>query len=172
MLIYFSNLCLIKYTSNTYLNFSVKCICTMCDIYIYSCAADNMSWNYLSFINVFYLSRSLLFLLVLVMCLIFILIIVQFWTDILGVLQMNISQNHIIPIMTEYFVDQEKYFYFILLGTNIAICVAFMITIVIGTMFITFFQHINAMFKIARYINTNWRKIIKISFIIFIIMTY
>jgi len=99
-------------------------------------------------------------------------IVVQFWTNIFGVLQMNISRNHIMPIMTEYFVDQEKYFYFILLGTNVAICVAFMITIAIGTMFVTFFQHINAMFRIARYINTNWRKIVKISFIIFIIMTY
>ncbi|KAH0945600.1 hypothetical protein HN011_008526 [Eciton burchellii] len=88
---------------------------------------------------------------ILAMCLISILIIVQFWTDILGVSQMNISQNHTMPIMTEYFVDQEKYFYFILLGTNIAICVTFMIMIAIGTMIITFFQHINAMFKIASY---------------------
>ncbi|KAH0945572.1 hypothetical protein HN011_002226 [Eciton burchellii] len=88
---------------------------------------------------------------ILVMCLIFILIIIQFWTDIFGVLQMNVSQNHTMPIMTEYFVDQEKYFYFILLGINVAICVTFIITIAIGTMFITFFQHINAMFKIASY---------------------
>jgi hypothetical protein len=127
---------------------------------------------YLSFIIVFNLSSSLLFFLVLVMCLIFILIIVQFWTDIFSVLQMNTSRNHTTPIMTEYFVDHEKYFYFILLYTNIAICVAFMITIAIGTMFITFFQHINAMFKIARYIIKNRAKTVKITFIICIIMIY
>jgi hypothetical protein len=53
------------------------------------------------------------------MCIIFILIIVQFWTEILDiVLQMNVSLSRIMPIITEYFVDQEKYFYFILLWTN------------------------------------------------------
>ncbi|KAH0945577.1 hypothetical protein HN011_003191 [Eciton burchellii] len=88
---------------------------------------------------------------ILVMCSILTIIVVQFWTNIFGALQMNISQNHIMPIMTEYFIDQEKYFYFILLGTNVTICVAFMITVAIGTMFVTFFQHINAMFKIASY---------------------
>jgi len=99
------------------------------------------------------------------MCLIFILIIIQFWTDIIGVLQMNVSQNHTMPIMTEYFVDQEKYFYYILLGINVAICVTFIITIAIGTMFITFFQHINAMFKIARYIIKNEGRLLKFHYI-------
>ncbi|KAH0945571.1 hypothetical protein HN011_001806 [Eciton burchellii] len=88
---------------------------------------------------------------ILIICSMLTIIVVQFWTNIFGVLQMNMSQNHIMPIMTEYFVDQEKYFYFILLGTNVTICVTFMITVAIGTMFITFFQHINAMFRIASY---------------------
>jgi len=74
------------------------------------------------------------------------------------VLQMNVSRFHTIPIMTEYFVDQEKYFYFILLGINITICVTSVITVAIETMFITIFQHIYGMFKIVRYKNKNKNK--------------
>ncbi|KAH0948823.1 Or9e81 [Eciton burchellii] len=86
------------------------------------------------------------------MCIIFILIIAQFWTEIFDiVLQMNVSRSRTMPIMTEYFVDQEKYFYFIVLWINITICVQVIVLLAIGTMFITFFQHIYGMFKIASY---------------------
>jgi len=47
------------------------------------------------------------------MCLFF---VVPMWSDILNViLQINISQARHLPIITEYFIDQEKYFYLILL---------------------------------------------------------
>ncbi|KAH0945574.1 hypothetical protein HN011_002977 [Eciton burchellii] len=86
------------------------------------------------------------------MCIIFILIIAQFWTEIFDiVLQINVSRSRIMPIMTEYFVDQEKYFYFILLWTNVTICVQAIVILAIGTTFITFFQYIYGMFKIASY---------------------
>ncbi|KAH0945567.1 hypothetical protein HN011_000947, partial [Eciton burchellii] len=86
------------------------------------------------------------------MCIIFILIIAQFWTEILNIVfQTNVSRSRIMPIMTEYFVDQEKYFYFILLWTNVTICLQGIILLAIGTMFITFFLHIYGMFKIASY---------------------
>jgi len=111
---------------------------------------------YSFFTTVFYLFDTLLPFSVFIICSIFILIIAQFWTEILDiVLQINVSQSHIMPIMTEYFVDQEKYFYFILLWTNITICVQLIVTLAIGTLFITFFQHIYGMFKIARYKNKN-----------------
>jgi len=116
-------------------------------------------FHYFFFTIVFYLCFISLSFSVFAMCSIFILIIAQFWTEIFDiVLQMNVSRSHTIPIMTEYFVDQEKYFYFILLGTNITICLTFVIAIAIGTMFITFFQHIYGMFKIARYKNKNKSK--------------
>ncbi|KAH0948744.1 Or9e89 [Eciton burchellii] len=84
------------------------------------------------------------------MCITF--IIAQFWTEIFDiVLQMNVSRSRIMPIMTEYFVDQEKYFYFILLWTNVTICIQLIVLLAIGTTFITFFQHIYGMFKIASY---------------------
>jgi len=90
------------------------------------------------------------------MCIIFILIIAQFWTEMFDiVLQMNVSCSCTMPIMTEYLVDQEKYFYFIVLWINITICVQVIVLLAIGTMFITFFQHIYGMFKIARYKNKN-----------------
>jgi hypothetical protein len=68
---------------------------------------------------------------------------------------MNVSRSRIMPIMTEYFVDQEKYFYFILLWTNVSICVQLIVTLAIGTAFLIFIQHICGMFKIARYKNKN-----------------
>ncbi|XP_018361482.1 PREDICTED: uncharacterized protein LOC108760179 [Trachymyrmex cornetzi] len=51
----------------------------------------------------------------------------------------------------EYFIDEEKYFYLILLHIIIAICIASIVTVAIGTLCITFIQHICGMFKIASY---------------------
>jgi len=89
-------------------------------------------------------------------CALYLYFIAQFWTEIFDiVLQINVSRSRIMPIMTEYFVDQEKYFYFILLWTNVTICVQAIVILAIGTTFITFFQYIHGMFKIARYTNKN-----------------
>jgi len=87
------------------------------------------------------------------MCIIFILIIAQFWTEMFDiVLQMNVSCSCTMPIMTEYLVDQEKYFYFILSWTNVIICIQLIVTLAIGITFLTFIQHIHicGMFKIAK----------------------
>jgi len=125
----------------------------------------------ISFHNLFYLSSTSLFS-VFAMCAIFIVIIAQFSVETFDVIfQMNISRSRSMPIMTEYFIDQEKYFYFILLCTYITICVQVIITLAIGTTFITFFQHIYGMFKIARYtnkdINKSCKKIIIIQNLLF-----
>jgi len=130
-------------------------LCLSLYIYIFHSAIFSLFF----FTIVFYLCFISLSFSVFTMCSIFILIITQFWTEIFDiVLQMNVSRSHTMSIMTEYFVDQEKYFYFILLGTNITICLTFVILIAIGTMLITFFQYIYGMFKIARYKNKNKSK--------------
>jgi len=71
---------------------------------------------------------------------ILILIIVQFWIDkfLWSFVNKYISKSYYGD--NDRILHRSKYFYFILLGTNIPICVAFMISIAIGTMF-TFFQH-------------------------------
>ncbi|XP_018300286.1 uncharacterized protein [Mycetomoellerius zeteki] len=51
----------------------------------------------------------------------------------------------------EYFIDEEKYFYLILLHINVAICIASIVAVALGTMFFTFIQHICGMFRIASY---------------------
>jgi hypothetical protein len=95
----------------------------------------------------------------------FILTIVQYWTEIFDVvLQINMSRSRTLPIITEYFIDQEKYFYFIILHLTVAILIGIVAGIGIGTMFITFFQHIYAMFKIARYVNKNRKKRLKFKY--------
>ncbi|XP_032666619.1 uncharacterized protein LOC116842067 [Odontomachus brunneus] len=67
-------------------------------------------------------------------------------------LLVNISQPH--PpayITTEYFVDEEKYFYLILLHANVVFILGLIIEIAIGTMFIVFNKWICGMFRIASY---------------------
>ncbi|XP_018349243.1 PREDICTED: uncharacterized protein LOC108752709 [Trachymyrmex septentrionalis] len=53
--------------------------------------------------------------------------------------------------MTEYLVDQEKYFYWILLYMYTVLCIGSIIMLGIGTMFITYIEHICGIFKIASY---------------------
>ncbi|XP_018361719.1 PREDICTED: odorant receptor 4-like [Trachymyrmex cornetzi] len=53
--------------------------------------------------------------------------------------------------MTEYFVDQEKYFYLILLHINVATCIGAIAYIATGTMLIGYLKHACGMFKIASY---------------------
>jgi len=53
--------------------------------------------------------------------------------------------------MTKYFVNQEKYFYLILLHMYAVLCIGITIMLGIGTMVITYIEHICGMFRIARY---------------------
>ncbi|XP_012056509.1 PREDICTED: uncharacterized protein LOC105619600 [Atta cephalotes] len=76
------------------------------------------------------------------------------------VLPKNISH---LPIMVEYFIDQEKYFYLILLHFYAITCVGGNVILAIGTLLLTYFQHICGIFKIAGYriehaININIRQ--------------
>ncbi|XP_012056629.1 PREDICTED: uncharacterized protein LOC105619720 [Atta cephalotes] len=65
--------------------------------------------------------------------------------------------------MMEYFIDQEKYFYLILLHFYAIICVGGIAVLAIGTLFLTYLQYICGIFKIAGYriehaININIRQ--------------
>lgn len=66
-------------------------------------------------------------------------------------LAMNASKPYNFIDIAEYFINEEKYFYLILLHTYTVICVGMLIMLGIGTLFITLLEHICGMFRIARY---------------------
>ncbi|XP_039311551.1 uncharacterized protein LOC105202587 isoform X1 [Solenopsis invicta] len=83
-------------------------------------------------------------------CIPFIFIISQYWY-IIGDLPKNVSRFRRLPIMTQYFIDQEKYFNLILLHIFAIICTGTIAILATGTMFIAYFMHICGLFKIACY---------------------
>ncbi|XP_077280808.1 uncharacterized protein LOC143907741 isoform X2 [Temnothorax americanus] len=67
-------------------------------------------------------------------------------------LPMNETRPHISPLfVTEYFVDQEKYFYLIILHANTAFTIGVGVMLATGTMFIVYIQYACGMFQIASY---------------------
>jgi hypothetical protein len=87
----------------------------------------------------------------------FMLVIIQLWSDI--ILPINRSEPHRFLIMMEYFIDQEKYYYLVILHVNITICLSTATVIAIGTILILFFYHICGMFMIARYNRSGHKNI-------------
>ncbi|KAF3054233.1 Odorant receptor 307 [Nylanderia fulva] len=74
------------------------------------------------------------------------------WSEILDIiLPTNVSRSHNFLIMTEYFIDQQKYFYFILVHLILSTAIGTAVTISISAMLITYFQHVCGMLKIASY---------------------
>ncbi|KAL6445393.1 hypothetical protein ACFW04_002293 [Cataglyphis niger] len=97
---------------------------------------------------------------ILFVCSIFIVTDIQVWPDILQIISFsNASQQRHLHILTEYFVDQEKYYYYLLLHINTAICIGFVVLVATGSMFIAYFQYMCAMFTIASYRIENAIKI-------------
>ncbi|XP_029678512.1 odorant receptor 4-like [Formica exsecta] len=87
-------------------------------------------------------------------CSTFFAILLPIWPQILGtVLHINESriQSQAIHITTEYFVDQNKYFYLILLHTNTVICIGATTLTATGTMLIGCAIHACGLFRIASY---------------------
>lgn len=82
----------------------------------------------------------------------FILIILPIWPRIVGIfLYINETQLHgTMPILTEYFVDEEKYFCLIVLHSGVAIYIAAMIMAAIGSTFVAYLKYVCGMFRIAR----------------------
>ncbi|XP_025271234.1 uncharacterized protein LOC109610193 [Camponotus floridanus] len=79
-------------------------------------------------------------------------IVASFWSDILNIiLSSNTSRAHHLLIRTEYLIDQEKYFYLILLHIIVTVCIGGTAALAIGTILFTYLQHVCGMFKIASY---------------------
>lgn len=80
-----------------------------------------------------------------------ILTIIQSWSIILNaVLPVNESRPHHLLIEVEYFIDQEKYFYLILLHICLATYIGTIAVASLGTSFFVLYQHICSIFRIAR----------------------
>ncbi|XP_018361493.1 PREDICTED: uncharacterized protein LOC108760190 [Trachymyrmex cornetzi] len=89
---------------------------------------------------------------VLAACSVTTVIVAQFWTSIIGnALLKNISQSRNLLITTEYFIDQKKYFYLIVLHTYAAFSIGSIVMIAIGAMLIAYLQHVCGMFSISSY---------------------
>ncbi|KAL6260650.1 hypothetical protein P5V15_008169 [Pogonomyrmex californicus] len=89
---------------------------------------------------------------VIAVCSMFIFTFIQFWSNIFDIiLSRNVSQSHHVPIIMEYFIDQNKYFYLIMLHIHVAICIGIVSMVAIGTMLIAYLQHTCGMFRISSY---------------------
>ncbi|XP_039311575.1 odorant receptor 4-like [Solenopsis invicta] len=64
---------------------------------------------------------------------------------------MNVSQPYEFLILMKYFIDQEKYFYLIVLHIYAGICFGTVSVVSVGTMLNTYLQHMCGMFRIASY---------------------
>lgn len=86
--------------------------------------------------------------LVIGICAVSIMVIVQF-----SMFKFNLVMNatqHDMNFVTEYFVDEEKYFFLILLHMSIAVCIGLTAILATGIMFIAYFKFICGMFQISR----------------------
>ncbi|XP_071581808.1 uncharacterized protein [Temnothorax nylanderi] len=87
------------------------------------------------------------------MCCLFIVILLPILTPVLDIaLHINGSQPRLVlHFMTEYFIDQEKYFYIILLHSNAVICIGATTMTATGTLLRGYLIHACGLFKIASY---------------------
>ncbi|XP_072756967.1 uncharacterized protein [Anoplolepis gracilipes] len=75
------------------------------------------------------------------------------------ILPTNKSRQHYILFTMEYFIDQEKYYYILLLHINMIVFIGSITVLATGTMLIAYLQHACGMFKIASYRVENALKI-------------
>ncbi|XP_025270187.1 uncharacterized protein LOC112639654 isoform X3 [Camponotus floridanus] len=78
-------------------------------------------------------------------------ILMIFWPDIMHIILPNVTQSHQLPFKMEYFIDQEKYFYWIALYVVVATCIGMTSMIGIGSILIMYLQCTCGMFRISRY---------------------
>ncbi|TGZ45825.1 hypothetical protein DBV15_02677 [Temnothorax longispinosus] len=67
------------------------------------------------------------------------------------IVPLNSSRPRHFYILVECFVDEEKYFFLLLLHTIVTLAIGMMIILSVGTMLMSYIFHACAMFKIARY---------------------
>jgi hypothetical protein len=82
----------------------------------------------------------------------FLLILLPTLPRLLGIfIFINVSEtNLMMQVMREYFIDQEKYSYFILLHLDATICIGAISLMAVGTFFLGYIKHICGIFRIAR----------------------
>ncbi|XP_077269420.1 uncharacterized protein LOC143901206 [Temnothorax americanus] len=82
----------------------------------------------------------------------FIFVGAQVWPDFIHIiLSANVSRSRNLQISTEYFIDQERYFFLSLFHINAAMIIGCFVLTATGTMLIAYLQHACGMFKIASY---------------------
>lgn len=75
----------------------------------------------------------------------------QLWPEFLDIiLPLNESRPRRLPFIAEYFVDQERYFYILLLHITTAMCIGIVAFVAATTTLAVYFKHICGMFQIAR----------------------
>ncbi|XP_036143413.1 uncharacterized protein LOC114254067 [Monomorium pharaonis] len=87
-----------------------------------------------------------------VVCDILIFVSIQFWPEFINIiLTTNESRSRRLQIFTEYFIDQERYYYIQQFQINAAFCIGLIAFATTGSMHFTCHQHACGMFKIASY---------------------
>lgn len=77
-------------------------------------------------------------------------LLTPFLPDILDVLApLNESRTRHLPFLAEYFLDQQKYFYPLLLHANITLILGIVTVVSTETLFFAYVYHICGMFEIA-----------------------
>ncbi|XP_070152591.1 odorant receptor 10-like [Polyergus mexicanus] len=102
-----------------------------------------------------YAKRYTVGLMLIIIIFVCILILYPFWPQILDIL-LSTNQSLSRPplggmFVTEYFVDQKKYFYLILLHGNAALFIGLVTVLATGTLLIAYLQYACGMFRIASY---------------------
>ncbi|XP_071646921.1 uncharacterized protein [Temnothorax longispinosus] len=75
----------------------------------------------------------------------------QLWPDFDIILSANKSRSYRLQVSTEYFMDQEKYYYLLLLHINLALYMGLTVLVATGLMLLAFLYHACGMFEIASY---------------------
>ncbi|XP_070523050.1 uncharacterized protein [Cardiocondyla obscurior] len=75
-------------------------------------------------------------------------------------LSRNVSMSRYLIITMEYFIDQEKYFYLIILYPYVAIIIGISTLIATGSMMVAYLQHTCGMFEISSY---RIKRVIKLN---------
>ncbi|XP_011696366.1 PREDICTED: uncharacterized protein LOC105455026 [Wasmannia auropunctata] len=79
-------------------------------------------------------------------------LVAQLWRDFTDIiLSVNISRPHHLQVTTEYFINQERYFYLLFFHLNTAVVVGCFVLTATGTMLVAYLQHACGMFRIASY---------------------
>ncbi|XP_070523051.1 odorant receptor 9a-like, partial [Cardiocondyla obscurior] len=91
-------------------------------------------------------------------------VIAQIWLNLSNVdLSANKSRTNYFLFTMEYFIDQQKYYYLIMLHSHVAVYFGTILMVATGTMMIMYIHHTCGMFRVAKYriehaVNFNIRR--------------